>query len=175
MLALAIFLCLVQLGTSILGNLFLPWLRNSSISSRHLLSHFLAVTMSGMFAATTFLSIQGILVNTVGERIFRRVTPLLQGASIMLLLIVLLLCPAVAASLELHIRQFSDSLLPALWFLASTSAPSQEHRPCPSFTRSPEPAVGLCSSCLPVPFYLPLAYRRRVRQLIEGATRHWYS
>src|ERR1700722_15375633 len=56
-LALAIFLCLVQIGTSILGNLFLPMVAEQFNFIRHIFSHFIAVTMSGMFAATTFLSI----------------------------------------------------------------------------------------------------------------------
>ncbi|MGH9597585.1 MAG: hypothetical protein ACRD3K_12380 [Edaphobacter sp.] len=89
-LALMIFLCLVQFGTSILGTLFLPMIAEQFNFVRHIFSHFLAVTMSGMFAAMSFLSIQGVLINTVGERIFRRVTPLIQGFSIMLLLVVLL-------------------------------------------------------------------------------------
>src|ERR1700733_11517416 len=83
--ALAIFLCLVQLGTSILGTLFLPMVAEQANFLRHLFSHFIAVTISGAFAATCFLSLQGTLLNVVGERIFRRITPLLQGLSIMVL------------------------------------------------------------------------------------------
>src|SRR6202044_2650077 len=64
-LALAIFLCLVQFGTSILGIFFFPVGREHFNFIRHIFSHFIAVTMSGMFAATTFLSIQGALLNTV--------------------------------------------------------------------------------------------------------------
>ena len=94
-LALAIFLSLVQFGTSILGTLFFPLAAEQFNFPRHLFSHFIAVTMSGMFAATCFLSIQGLLLNIVGERVFRRITPPLQGTSIMLLLVILLLCPTV--------------------------------------------------------------------------------
>ena len=50
-LALAIFLCLVQIGTSILGNLFFPMVAEQFNFVRHIFSHFIAVTMSGMFAA----------------------------------------------------------------------------------------------------------------------------
>src|ERR1700678_3226099 len=118
-LALAIFLCLVQFGTSILGTLFFPMVAEQFNFPRHLLSHFIAVTMSGMFAATTFLSIQGVLLNTVGERIFRRITPLLQGASIMLLLAILLLCPTVASSVEPLLTSGTAAIryFPPLWFL----------------------------------------------------------
>src|SRR5216683_2212628 len=118
-LALAIFLGLVLFGTSILGIIFLPLVAELPNFLRHLLAHSTAVFASGTFAAATFLALQGILLNIVGENIFRRVTPLLQGMSIMLLLTILLLHPTLSRSLE-----------PLLTY--------------------------------------PLAYRRRVRQLIEG-------
>jgi hypothetical protein len=118
-LALAIFLCLVQLGTSILGTLFLPMVAEQFNFPRHVLSHLIAVTMSGAFGATCFLSLQGILLNVVGERIFRRITPLLQGISIMLLLVVLLLCPTLTHSMEDLLTSGSVGVryFPPFWFL----------------------------------------------------------
>jgi hypothetical protein len=171
-LALAIFLCLVQLGTSILGTIFFPLVAEQTNFPRHLFAHFIAVTMSGMFTATLFLSLQGVLLNTVGERIFRRITPLLQGASIMLLLAVLLLCPTVAGSIEPLLTSGSTAILyfPPFWFLGiyeslfqGSSAPAVFH----SLARTGCTAL-LCLIASTVLTY-PLAYRRRVRQLIEGS------
>ena len=171
-LALAIFLCLVQFGTSILGNLFLPMVAEQFNFIRHILSHFIAVTMSGMFAATTFLSIQGILLNTVGEKIFRRVTPLIQGASIMLLLVILLLCPAIAGSLQALLLSGSATIryFPPFWFLGiyeslltGSSAPAIFH----TLARNGCYALVFMVACTLLTY--PLAYRRRVRQLIEGS------
>ena len=171
-LALMIFLCLVQLGTSILGTLFFPLVAEQTNFPRHLFSHFIAVTMSGMFAATCFLSIQGVLLNTVGERIFRRITPMLQGASIMLLLVVFLLCPTVIGSIQPLLTSGSSAIryFPPFWFLgiyeclfAGGSAPTIFH-------------LLARTGCYALFFMLastlltyPLAYRRRVRQLIEGS------
>jgi hypothetical protein len=171
-LALAIFLCLVQLGTSILGTLFFPLAAEQFNFPRHLFSHFTAVTMSGMFAATCFLSIQGVLLNTIGERMFRRVTPLLQGGSIMLLLVVLLLCPTVAGSVEPLLTSGSAAVryFPPLWFLGiyeclfvGASAPTVFHL----LARTGCYALLFMFACTLLTY--PLAYRRRVRQLIEGA------
>jgi hypothetical protein len=171
-LALAIFLCLVQLGTSILGTLFLPMVAEQFNFPRHLLSHFIAVTMSGAFGATCFLSIQGTLLNVMGERIFRRITPLLQGVSIMLLLVVLLLCPTLARSLQALLTSGSAGIrfFPPFWFLgiyecllAGTSAPAVFH----SLARTGCYALLILLACTLLTY--PLAYRRRVRQLIEGS------
>jgi hypothetical protein len=171
-LALAIFLCLVQFGTSILGTLFLPLVAEQHNFPRHIFSHFIAVTLSGIFAATSFLSIQGVLLNTVGERIFRRITPLLQGTSIMLLLVVLLLCPTVAGSLKGLLTSGSPIIryFPPLWFLSiyecllgGSSTPAIFH----SLARIGSYALLLMLACTLLTY--PLAYRRRVRQLIEGS------
>jgi hypothetical protein len=179
-LALAIFLCLVQLGTSILGTVFFPLAAEQTNFPRHLFSHFIAVTMSGMFAATFFLSLQGLLLNTVGERIFRRITPLLQGASIMVLLAVLLLCPTIAGSVQPLLTSGSaiTRYFPPFWFLGiyeslfqGASAPVIFH----ALARTGCYTLMFLIACSVVTY--PLAYRRRVRQLIEGSaasnsTRH---
>jgi hypothetical protein len=171
-LALAIFLCLVQIGTSILGTLFFPLAAEQNNFPRHLFAHFIAVTMSGTFAAACFLSIQGILLNTVGERIFRRITPLLQGVSIMVLLAVLLLCPTVAGSIKPLLMSDSSvtRYFPPLWFLGvyeclfvGASAPAIFHL----LSRTGCYALLLLIACTVLTY--PLAYRRRVRQLIEGS------
>jgi hypothetical protein len=170
--ALAIFLLLVQFGTSILGTIFLPLAAEQHNFLRHLFSHFVAVTMSGIFAATTFLSLQGILLNTIGEGLFRRITPLLQGFSVMFLLAVLLLCPTVASSLEALLASGGSTVryFPPFWFLgvyeyllggASTPAIFQ------ALARTGCYALLLMSACTLLTY--PLAYRRRVRQLIEGS------
>jgi hypothetical protein len=127
--------------------------------------------MSGMFAATCFLSIQGVLLNMVGERVFRRITPLLQGGSIMLLLAVLLLCPTIAGSIEPLLTSGSAAIryFPPFWFLgiyeclfAGTSAPAVFHL----LARTGGYALLVMLACTLLTY--PLAYRRRVRQLIEG-------
>ena len=170
-LALAIFLGLVLFGTSILGILFLPLVAELPNLVRHLLAHSMAVFASGTFAAATFLALQGILLNIVGENIFRRITPLLQGASIMLLLAILLLHPTLSRSLEPLLSSGSPAvrLFPPFWFLGiyerilmGPSAPAIFHE----LARIGCYALLVMLACAVLTY--PLAYRRRVRQLIEG-------
>jgi hypothetical protein len=172
-LALTIFLCLVQFGTSILGNLVFPLAAEQFNFIRHIFSHFIAVTMSGFFAAASFLSIQGILLNVVGERIFRRLTPLIQGFSILCLLVVLLLTPTLESSLRAVLTSGSPSLryFPPFWFLgiyecllAGSSAPPIFHM----LARTGCFMLLFMVACTVLTY--PLAYRRRVRQLIEGSS-----
>ena len=170
-LALAIFLGLVLFGTSILGILFLPLVAELPNLLRHLLAHSTAVFASGMFAAATFLALQGILLNVVGENIFRRITPLLQGTSVMLLLTILLLHPTLSMSLKPLLMSGAPAvrLFPPFWFLGiyerlliGPSAPAVFH----DFARIGCYALLLMLACAVLTY--PLAYRRRVRQLIEG-------
>jgi hypothetical protein len=170
-LALAVFLSLVLFGTSFLGILFMPLVAELPNFLRHLLAHSVAVFASGTFAAATFLALQGVVLNVVGENIFRRITPLLQGMSIMFLLAILLLHPTLSRSLELLLTSGAPAvrLFPPFWFLGiyerllmGPSAPAIFH----------ELARTGCYALLVVlagaVFTYPLAYRRRVRQLIEG-------
>jgi hypothetical protein len=165
-LALAVFLGLVLLATSVLGILFLPLVAELPNFFRHLLAHSMAVFASGAFAAATFLALQGILLN-----IFRRVTPLIQGMSIMLLLAILLLHPTLSRSLEPLLTSGAPviRLFPPFWFLGiyerllmGPSAPAIFHE----LARFGCYALLLMLACTVLTY--PLAYRRRVRQLIEG-------
>jgi hypothetical protein len=172
-LALAIFLALVMLGTNALGMIFLPLAAERPDLFRHFFAHAVAVIMSGSFAATAFLTLQGILLNTVGERIFRRITPLLQGASIMLLLSILLLIPTVSGSLPNILQSGSPAVLcfPPFWFLGIYERLLAGPSALPVFHQLAHIgcyALLVTLACTLLTY--PLAYRRRVRQLIEGSS-----
>ena len=171
-LALGIFLAIVLIGTSALGTIFLPLVAEQHNFFRHIFAHATAVVMSGVFGAASFLALQGVLLNIVGESTFRRITPLLQGASIMALLVILLLNPTVSQLLEALMKSNSAAVryFPPFWFLGvyerimgGPSSPQIFH----SLARTGCWAVVLMIACTLLTY--PLAYRRRVRQLVEGA------
>jgi hypothetical protein len=171
-LALTIFLGLVLVGTSILGTLFFPVVANLPRFGYHLLAHALSVLMSGTFAAASFLALQGILLNTVGQRVFRRITPFLQGGSTMLLLAVLLFYPAVCHSIMPLLTSDSTAVrcFPPFWFLGVYERILQGPSALPIFSQLAHTAcIALMLMLSLVLLTYPLAYRRRVRQLIEGA------
>jgi hypothetical protein len=170
-LALAIFLALVLIGTSALGTLFFPAMTGRVDAGRQMLAHVIAVIMSGTFAATAFLALQGILLNTVGERVFRRITPVLQGGSIMLLLAVLLLFPTLSHSLQTLLSSGDATVryFPPFWFLGIYEVLLDGAAAPPIFGELAHTGSNtlLCVIAITLLTY-PLAYRRRVRQIIEG-------
>src|ERR1017187_6171053 len=171
-LALTIFLGLVLVGTSILGTLSFPVVADLPRFGYHLLAHALSVLMSGTFAAASFLALQGILLNTVGQHIFRRITPLLQGGSMMLLLAVLLFYPAVCHSIIPLLTSDSTAVrcFPPFWFLGIYERILQGPSALPIFSQLARTACSALLLMLSIVLLTyPLAYRRRVRQLIEGA------
>ena len=172
-LALAIFLGLVLVGTSAFGIIMLPAVAEAPRYFHHAFAHATAVFASGLFTATTFLALQGILLNLLGENIVRKLTPLLQGASIMLLLAILLLHPTISGSLKpiLTTAQHGALYFPPFWFLGiyerllnGPSSPLIFHQ----LARNGLIALAITATLTLVTY--PLAYRRRVRQLIEGGT-----
>jgi hypothetical protein len=171
-LALAIFLALVLAGTSLLGTVFYPFVSDQPKVGRLLLAHAIAVTMSGSFAAATFLALQGMLINLVGDRTFRRITPVLQAGSIMLLLAVLLLYPTLSRSLPSLLGAETDvaRYFPPFWFLGVYECVFRGASAPPGFgelARTGSIALAIMAGVAMVTY--PLAYRRRVRQLVEGA------
>ena len=86
---------------------------------RHILAHAFAVTCSGVFTALFFVALQGLLLSLFGERLFRRISSLLQALSLTLLLIVLFMFPLISGSLELllHSGEAAVRWFPPFWFL----------------------------------------------------------
>ncbi len=170
-LALALFLGLVLAGTSLFGILFLPAVAEQPNIFVHIFAHATAVFASGTFAASTFLALQGILINSLGERFFRRITPLLQGASILLLLTILLLHPTLTRSLKPLLSSDAPAIhyFPPFWFLGIYESLLHGSSALPIFhqlARTGGYALLAALTCALLTY--PLAYRRRVRQLIEG-------
>lgn len=170
-LALVIFLGLVLIGTSFLGTLFFPAVAELPHSGRHWLAHAVAVLMSGSFAAAAFLALQGILLNVIGERIFRRITPILQGGSILLLLMVLLLYPTLSHSLQALLSSNIAAVrwFPPFWFLGIYQRLIEGPSAPPIFSQLAHTGcIALLLTIAAVVVTYPLAYRRRVRQIVEG-------
>lgn len=170
--ALFIFFALILLGTNSLSTIFLPLVSDEPGLAIHLFAHAAAVLMGGGFTAALFLSIQGLLLNLLGQRLFRRITPLLQGASITLLLTVLFLYPTL--SRFLHALLTSDSIFvrcfPPFWFLGIYERLLAGSSTLPIFKQLA--GTGCWATLLAIAIAVityPLAYRRRVRQLIEGS------
>jgi hypothetical protein len=171
-LALAIFLTLVLVGTGILGTIFLPLIADEPSIGRQLIGHAAAIVTSGTFAASTFLALQGILLNILGERFFRRIAPLLQGTSIMLLLAILFLDPILTRSLDplFTSNSFFVRAFPPFWYLGIYERILAGPAALPIFSKLAQTGIlALLFTLAATILTYPLAYRRRVRQIIEGS------
>jgi hypothetical protein len=81
------------LDANILATLALPEAVDPLNLPRFLSGHVLAVAGRGLFASSFILALQGVLLAILGERIFRKLSLVLQGLSITVLVMLLLLFP----------------------------------------------------------------------------------
>lgn len=177
LLALAIFLTLVLLGTNMLGTLFFPAVADlRGMWWRHVSAHFVAVAMAGAFAASFFVALQGVLLCMLGRKIFGWISPLVQAISIVVLLTILFLTPL----LSTHLRPILESnslmarLFPPFWFLGLYERLLWGSSVLPVFVPLATTAVLATLSALAITLLTyPLAYTRRTRQLIEGSSNSW--
>ena len=169
--ALGIFLGLVQLETSGPGAIFFPGVADLKCGFfRHVATHVIAVSMAALFAVTFFLALQSLLV-CLPSRVAGRVSGFIKVLSIVLLLTVLFLFPLVAHSIEqtLALPSWVVHWCPPFWFLGvyqtllyGSAAPPIFHQLATTGLR-----VTVILSVFGALLY-PIAYTRRVRQLVEG-------
>jgi len=139
---------------------------------RFLVGHVAAVSASGVFAATSILALEGALVAVLGERWFRRFSLLFQGLLLAALLIVLLLFPELSGVTP-ALLQSGGALarwFPPFWFVGIYQRLLEGPAALPVYRELARMGwtATLFSTALAMLVY-PLAYVRRVRQLVEGA------
>ena len=168
--AACLFLGLFLCGINALGAIFYPLLSEPPGLARHMFAHLLAVLGSGAFAATFFLSLQGVMVAVLGERLFRTVSPVLQGVATMVLLTILLLFPVSSRFLDVLTRSSAALYFPPFWFLGIYERLVAGPSALPVFTVLAK--TGCQATAVAVALTIasyPLAYRRRMRYLVEGS------
>jgi hypothetical protein len=170
--SMALFFGLVLATCNSLGAIFLPAVADQGIALRHFTAHFVAVFLSGLFASTFFLASQGLLLCVFGPQTLRRILPILQAAAIAGLLTVLFLFPLISGSIQPILASGSRMLLylPPLWFLGIYQSIMGAGTDLLIFRQLANAgyAATLLTFLLALAIY-PIAYKRRVRQLIEGS------
>ena len=166
--AACLFLALFLLGANALGFLFFPALSDAPGLARHLFAHLAAVMGSGAFAAASFLSLQGILVALLGERLFRAISPFLQGLAMMMLVTIFLLFPVSSRFLEAltNLARY----FPPFWFLGIYERLLAGSSSLPVFSGLAKTGCLATGTVVAVAILsYPVAYRRRMRYLVEGS------
>ena len=168
--AACLFLGVFLFGSSALGSIFYPLLSETPGLARHLTAHLLAVLGGGAFAAALFMSLQGTMVAVMGERLFRTISPFLQGIAMMLLLTIFLLFPVSSRFLEVLVNSPAARYFPPFWFLGMYETVLAGSSSQPVFSRLAK--TGCLATAVVFALTIvsyPLAYRRRMRHLVEGS------
>ena len=138
-----------------------------------LAGHVVAVAGSGLFAAAFILALQGVLLSILGERLFRRISLALQGLAVTVLVVLFLLFPVLSGVTPGLLRAGGGAArwFPPLWFLGMYQRLLEGPSVLPVFAELAK--IGwvatLAVGAAALAFY-PVAYLRRVRQLVEGAS-----
>jgi hypothetical protein len=169
--AIGIFLFALIVGTNLLGTIFFPAASDMPSPARHFTAHFLAVTLSGIFIAAFVLASQSMLLALLGQRLFQRISPILQGLYIMVLFTALFQFPVMARSLSSLIASHSAVVrwFPPFWFLGIYERIITGPSAAPLF--SGFAVTGLLATLAAVAgvgVFYPLAYQRRTSYLLEG-------
>lgn len=180
--AIAIFIVGFLLDANFLALPILPASLEPPSLLRLLTGHILAVLASGLFSAAFILALQGVVLSLLGEALFRRLSLLLQGLSITVLLMLLLLSPALSSAVPVFLRSGSRYALyyPPFWFLGIYQRLLEGPSALPIYTRLAQTgSTALIIAIAVAVLAYPFAYLRRVRQLVVGPgthdTRNWVA
>ena len=178
--AIAIFILGFLLDANFLAPLVIPASFDPPNLTRLLAGHILAVLGSGLFSAAFILALQGVLLSLLGERLFRRLSLILQGLTISALLMLLLLFPVLSGAVPVFLQSDSRAVLffPPFWFLGIYQRILDGPGALPIYTRLTETGcLALLITLGVAGLAYPLAYLSRTRQLVVGSgtqdTRSW--
>ena len=169
--AIGLFIAGFLFNANFLALLILPPATDPPDLLRFLAGHLAAVALSGLFSATFVLALQGVVLTVFGERLFRRISLLLQGLSITALLMVLFLFPMLSGAVPVFLQSGNAWVLycPPFWFLGIYQRLLEGPSALPIYGRLAE--TGCVATLVVVGLAMltyPIAYLRRVRQLVEG-------
>ena len=135
--------------------------------------HVAAVAAGGLFAAGLVVALQSILLALLGERLFRKVSLLLQGAAVAGLVMLLLLFPVISGVTPALLQSGSRWVMwfPPYWFLGMYQGIVGGDGAIPVFQKLATMGwLALAGTVLIAITAYPAAYLKRVKYLLEGAT-----
>jgi hypothetical protein len=169
--AIGIFIAGFLFDANFLAPVFLPAATDPPHLVSFLAGHLAAVAAGGLFGAGSVIALQSVLLAVLGERFFRRISLVLQGAAVAVLVMLLLLFPVLSGVTTKLLQSHNGAVLwfPPYWFLGmyqmldgSSSLPIFRELSGIGLT------ALLSTAAIGVVAY-PLAYLRRVKDLLVGA------
>jgi hypothetical protein len=118
-LSLVSFLVLFVIGGNFLDTVLVPVIAGGPDASAVLMAHVVAVASAGAFVAVVFAALQGVLMNVLTGRAFRRISPWVQMAVMGLVCVTVVLTPLVCVLLRPLFERNSPLLewFPPFWYL----------------------------------------------------------
>jgi hypothetical protein len=155
-----------------LAPLVLPSATDPPDMTRLVTAHVTAVAASGLFAAASIVAAQSVLLATFGERLFRRMSLLMQGAAVTGLVMLLLLFPVISGVTPalLESGNHASRWFPPFWFLGIYQHMLGGATATAHFEMLA--AMGWLALVIALTIAVaayPVAYLRRVKYLVEGA------
>jgi len=158
------------------ANFMAPLILPSATDPPHIFGflarHLSSVATGGLFGAGSVVALQSVLLAVMGERLFRRISLVLQGAAVTILVMLLLLFPVLSAVTPRLLQSHNGAVLwfPPYWFLGMYQALVDGSSALPIFRELS--GIGLTAllgaAAVGVVAY-PVAYLRRVKYLLEEA------
>lgn len=164
----------VLLDSNFLPPLVLPAATDPPHLFRFLAAHLVAVGAAGLFAASSFLGMEGMLLALLGDRLFRRISLWVQGLSVFALLTLLFLYPPFCGALG-GLLQSGSALprwIPPLWFLGIYQRILDGAATPPVFGRLAHLGTVCTAGAVALTMCTyPLAWWRRTRAMVEGGAK----
>jgi len=170
--AIGIFIVGFLFDANFLASLMFPVVADPVYMLSFLAGHLAGVAASGLFAAIFIVALQSLLLAALGERFFRRISLVLQGAAVTVLVMLFLLFPVLSGVTPALLQSHNSFALwfPPFWFLGiyqmlltgGASLPIFHELAARGF------AALVAVAAIGIVAY-PLAYFRRVKYLLEGA------
>jgi hypothetical protein len=173
--AIALLIAGFLFDTNLFSSFVLPMAMDPPNLLRFLAGHILAVGASGLFAASGILALQCTLLSVFGERLFRKIALLLQGLAVTLLVMLMLLFPVLSGVAQSLLE--SGSLLarcfPPFWFLGIYQRLLEGPNALPIYNQLAKTGFLALAFVLGLTILTyPLAYIRKMHQIVEGAGAH---
>ena len=136
-----------------------------------LLGHVSAVVLAGLFASGLVLALEGVLLAVAGEKLFRKVSLVLQGAAVAGFLVLLLLFPVLSGVTPALIEAGGafGRWFPPFWFLGMYQERLHAPENLPVWGELAwRGAIATAVVWGVAVAAYPVAHARRVRSLVEG-------
>lgn len=155
-----------------LAPLILPMSTDPPDLLRLEVGHVAAVATGGLFAAASVVAVQSVLLALLGERLFRKVSLMLQGAAVAGLVMLLLLFPVISGVTPALLQSGNRWVMwfPPYWFLGMYQNFVGGDGTIPVLQKLAIMGWTALSGALLIAIVMyPAAYLRRVKYLLEGA------